>query len=108
MKRMILAALMVAGLFCGTSSFAVCLQNCTSESTSRQNAPNFNSIGTGANRVQYRERSHNTRDVKNSVMGDVNIRVGHDKLDIKMDSNSSSNTVDASVTSTIILGDMKK
>jgi len=46
--------------------------------------------------------------VKNSVMGDMNIKVGHEKLDINIGSNATENTVDASISSTIILGDMKK
>ncbi len=88
---------------------AICFQNCQqAASTSSMTSLNDNSIGYQTDNLQYRERSHNTRDVKNSVMGDVNIHVGHDRMDIKMDSKSNNNTVNASVSSTIILGDMKQ
>ncbi|MBI2091882.1 MAG: hypothetical protein HYT75_02655 [Deltaproteobacteria bacterium] len=87
---------------------AICLNNCTSNDARMKESFQANLSGGGFQDVRYREKSHNTGDVKNSVMGDVNIRVGHDKLDINMDSKSKNNFVDASVSSTIILGDMKK
>lgn len=83
---------------------ARCLQNCTQPGQDIL----FNSTGYRTDSVQYREKSHNTRDVENSVMGDLNIHVGHERLEINMDKNSKSNTVDASVSSTIILGDIKQ
>lgn len=89
-------------------SFALCLTECR-QGTSKPIISNDNhSVGYKSDEVNYRERSHNTGDVKNSVMGDMNIRIGHERLDIRMDSNSSNNSVDASISSTIILGDMKK
>ena len=56
----------------------------------------------------YRDRSHNIGDVKNSVLGDMTINVGHEKVDIRTDSNSNNNVIDTSINSTIILGDMKQ
>lgn len=93
-------------------SHALCLKDCQPQAPISGRSFNYNSTPNSTNYtaddMQYREKSHDTGDLKNSVMGDVNIRVGHDQLDIKMDSKSHDNMVDASVSSTIILGDMKK
>lgn len=97
--------LMLITMIMPMTADALCLQNCQKPNA----VPTFNSVGGyQRNAVRSRERSHNTGDVKNSVMGDVNIKVGHEKLDIKMSSGAKNNTVDASVNSTIILGDMSK
>jgi hypothetical protein len=103
MKREIIIMLAVATviLMLPFDGNAICLNNCANNDARMKGS-------FGSQDVRHREKSHNTGDVKNSVMGDVNIRVGHDKLDINMDSKSKNNFVDASVSSTIILGDMKK
>lgn len=108
-NKMIIAVIMLIG-FLPNLSHALCLNNCQQQQQSpkRFDSPDPNSGESAAGGFRYRERSNNTGDVKNSVMGDMNIRVGHEKVDIRMDSKSNNNTVDASVSSIIILGDTKK
>ena len=101
-----LAALFIS-LFPALSP-GLCLKDCQKITAGPAGSPEPSSIGYMADSVRYRERSHNTGDVKNSVMGDVNIRVGHERVDIRLDSGTSDNLVDASISSTIILGDMKR
>ena len=58
-------------------------------------------------RSHNREKSHDLEGVKNSIVGDVHIRNGHRRLEIK-GIQSKQTMIDASVHSTVILGDMKK
>ncbi|MBI4211090.1 MAG: hypothetical protein HY540_00485 [Deltaproteobacteria bacterium] len=104
-------------LICGTAMIfiavpltasALCLENCVDRKPEPLASMALTSPQDTTIEPQMRERSHNTADVKNSVMGDVNIRVGHEKLEIRSEGTSHSNTVDASIQSTIILGDMKQ
>jgi hypothetical protein len=104
--NMVLGLTALLLLLSPTCCQAFCFKDC--RKTKNADSPAPNSIGYMADSVRYRERSHNTGDVKNSVMGDVNIRVGHEKLDIRLDSGTEDNSVDASISSTIILGDMKR
>ncbi len=86
---------------------AFCMNSCKNTSSQQGTAPEFDGFpAPPANGT--RQNSDDIGDVRNSIMGNVNIRVGHEHLSINMDSNSSANTVDASVSSTIILGDMKQ
>ncbi|PIR18261.1 MAG: hypothetical protein COV46_00820 [Deltaproteobacteria bacterium CG11_big_fil_rev_8_21_14_0_20_49_13] len=99
MKSKILIVLF-ATIFASQYAHALCLEHC-SENAKTGRALEHRDFS-------YRDKSHNTGDVKNSVMGDVNIHVGHKKMDVKIDQGSGNNTVNASVSSTIILGDMKQ
>jgi len=103
------ALLMVFLFLLPTLSEAMCLKDCVS-STPKISAPpllNWPS-GISARNFENRERSPEMGDVKNSVVGDMNIHVGHKRVDIKTDSSSSNNLIDTSINSTIILGDMNK
>ncbi len=94
-----ITALIIALLLLPATSRAICLKDCTS-TAQRTESDRFDS-------GDYREKSHNTGNVRNSVMGDMNVNVGHKRLNLNIGSGSN-NTVDASINSTIILGDMKK
>ncbi|MDO8461376.1 MAG: hypothetical protein Q7S98_00795 [Deltaproteobacteria bacterium] len=78
---------------------AFCARDC--QQTTQQEAPS----GYG----QYRDRSHNFGNGNTAVMGDVNIRVGHDNVVFKgFGGNASNNVFDNSVHSTVIMGNMKQ
>lgn len=101
--------LMVFLFFLPTLSEAMCLKDCASSAPKFSIQPIINwPSNISAQNFENRDRSPDMGDVKNSVLGDMNIHVGHKKVDIKTDSNSSNNLIDASVNSTIILGDMNK
>jgi len=88
---------------------ALCLQNCQQEiSKIRQFSDFGSSDGGGSQLSPSAQRNIRAGDVKNSVLGDMNIRVGHGRVDIRTESNSNNNTIDAGINSTIILGDMNK
>lgn len=90
-------------------SDALCLKECTIQMPRPQiSFDNRSLMGPTYNNTTFRERSPNIGNIKNGVAGDMNIRVGHERVDIKTDSNSNNNTIDASINSTIILGDMNK
>lgn len=88
-------------------SHSICLENCD-EARPPISFDSLSFNGAQTSNMNYGSPNYNTGDVKNSVLGDMNIRVGHEKVDINMDANSSGNTVDTSINSTIILGDMEK
>ena len=91
-------------LLCGPlPGFALCLKDCSpSQAEAKPALRSFSS-------AEQRDQSHNFGDVKNSVVGDVNIRVGHEHIEIgNFGESSKNNIVDASIQSTIILGDLKK
>ena len=53
-----------------------------------------------------RVKSHDANNVKNTIFGDVSIRIGHEGLEIReVGSNS---TIDNSITTSIILGDLQQ
>jgi hypothetical protein len=79
---------------------AICLNDCQSKG-GMQSRPEITY-------QENRRRSHNFGDVKNSIVGNVNIRVGHDRIDIGGFQGSNQNYIDASIHSTVILGDMKQ
>lgn len=95
-------------LFSPSLSYALCLQNCQQETARLVDSQSFSSPRGSISNSPYARGSISTGDVKNSVFGDMNIRVGHERVDIKTDSNSNNNTIDANINSTIILGDMKQ
>lgn len=56
-----------------------------------------------------RQNSHNFGDNNTAVLGDVNIRVGHERVEISgFGGGSNGNYIDTSVHSNIILGNMKQ
>lgn len=96
--------------FAPSLSDAICLKDCTTQMP-RPSSISFDNrllMGPAYNSTTIRDRSPNIGDMKNGVAGDMNVRIGHDRVDIKTDSNSNNNTIDASINSTIILGDMNK
>jgi hypothetical protein len=93
--------------FTPTLSQAMCLKDC-GPAAPKFIAPPLLNWAVSAQNFENRVKSPETGDVKNSVVGDMNIHVGHKRVDIKTDSNSSNNLIDASINSTIILGDMNK
>ncbi len=81
---------------------ALCLKNCTQVGSSAAFlGPTYNQ------NLEYRQQSHNFGDNSTNVLGDVNIRVGHEHMEIKGMENTSNTMVDASINSTVILGNMK-
>lgn len=65
--------------------------------------------GPSAGYSQYRDRSPNFGNGNTAVLGDVNIRVGHDQVTIGgFGGNAANNFVDTSVHSTVIMGNMKQ
>lgn len=84
-----------------TLGYTLCLKDCKpgvnpspSKTTFQYNEP--------------RRNSHNFGDVKNSVLGDVQVRVGHEHIEIGGIGQGNQNYIDASVQATVILGDLKK
>lgn len=108
MKRKVIMAIAAMAAISPATAMSLCFTDCQATTARLSFAPQFSQVGKMNDSYNQRERSHNTGDVKNSVMGDMEIRVGHEKLDIKMDGGTSNSTVNASVNSTIILGDMNK
>jgi hypothetical protein len=86
-------------------SNALCLENCRQETARISNFSGFENENTSS---PHQQRNIRTGDVKNTVFGDMNIRVGHERVDVRTESNSNNNTIDANINSTIILGDMVK
>jgi len=106
MYKIVLALLI---LISPSVSHALCLQNCRQEAARIVDSQGYGSPYDAVSNSPYRQqRPINAGDVKNSVFGDMNIRVGHERVDVKTDSDSNNNTIDASINSTIILGDMNK
>lgn len=84
------------------TAVATCLKDCSeTKSSSQLNIVNDNSHKESTDARRY--KSHNMGDVKNSIVGDVHINNGHKKLEFK--NIGSKTNIDASVNSTIILGD---
>ncbi len=103
MLRMVLALL----LFVPSTAGALCLENCQAEAERNYS---FSDAGSAYAPRPNSSGGRNIRagDVKNSVFGDMNIRVGHERLDIRTESASNNNTIDATINSTIVLGDMNR
>ena len=83
-------------------SLAFCVKDCNQ---SRSFAPSADLAGR--QNLEYRQQSHNFGDNSTSVLGDVNVRVGHEHMEIKGMENTSNTMVDASINSTVIVGNMK-
>jgi hypothetical protein len=96
--------------FVPSLSDAICLKDCTTKmpAASSVSFDNRSLLGPAYNNTTVRDRSPTIGDMKNGVAGDMNIRIGHERVDIRTDSNSNNNTIDASINSTIIMGDMNK
>ena len=91
------------------SASALCLRECVTD----QSRGTLGSSGDFANNTQQnqadqRTGSHNFGDTSTNVMGDMNIQVGHEHVDIKGMENSTNSMIDASINSTIILGNVKQ
>lgn len=87
------------------TSEALCLKDCVSTSSS----PQFNNSTLSYQPTEQRQESHNFGNNSTSVLGDVRIQVGHERVEISgPQSGSNNNFVDASVQSTIILGDLQQ
>lgn len=82
------------------SGWGICFKDCQTLPPTLEQSP--------APLLEQRIRSHNFRDVRNSVLGNVDIRVGHDHLEIGGIGQGNQNYIDASVQSTVILGDLKQ
>lgn len=87
---------------------AVCLKNCEDMTSSRTLKAIQPTEGGISFHQEPRQNSHNYGDMKNSVGGDMNIRVGHEKIEIGGLSNSTGNMIDTSINSVIVLGDSKQ
>ncbi|MDO8462383.1 MAG: hypothetical protein Q7S98_05960 [Deltaproteobacteria bacterium] len=85
---------------------AVCLTNCeTTVATTNNN----DGASIGVQSSDRRERSHNFGNNNTAILGDVNIRVGHENLTINGGfGEGKNNVIDASITSFINLGDFAK
>ena len=87
---------------------ALCLENCRQEAAAIHSYDDFGDPDARAQNGGSGNRNIRAGDAKNSVFGDMNIRVGHERVDVRTESASSNNTIDASISSTIVLGDMNK
>lgn len=95
--RVLAVCLLLATLLGPQPGAALCLKDCDPAAVK----PNYQ-IDTYS-----REGSHDMGNVKNSIVGDVTIKNGHERLEIK-DIKSKETFIDASINSTVILGDSKK
>lgn len=78
---------------------ATCLQNCDNSSNTQLNN---SSIGYQSN--ERRTRSHNFGNNSTAILGDVNINVGHKRIDITGMKDSQNSMIDASITSIVNVG----
>lgn len=104
--------IMIAGflLFLASNSEAACFRNCLASG----NATNAATAGpvmktmldqpviSESQHSSNREKSHDVANTKNAVIGDMNFKIGHDKMEFSAGNNSQ---VNASITSIINLGD---
>ena len=99
-NKIILATLLILSI--PSIVIATCLKDCgETKSSSGLNIVNDNSRSESTD--ARRNKSHNMGDVKNSIVGDVKINNGHKKLEFKNIGTKAN--IDASINSTIILGD---
>lgn len=90
------------------SANALCLRDCETSLVIGKGSPQIN-YQSSRNSARYegsfnREKSPNTGDVRNSVLGDVNIRNGHERVEIN-GIHSNHAMIDTSITSIVNLGD---
>jgi hypothetical protein len=81
---------------------ATCLRGCESSPASVENSSVSQQGG------ERRTNSHNFGDNSTAILGDVRIQIGHKKIEIKGMENSNNSVIDASINSTIILGNVKQ
>lgn len=85
-----------------------CLKDCqkATDSSMRSLAATTNTPTTidNSNNIGTRNNSHNMGNVDHSIIGDVSIQNGHTKMEISNVQKGSS--IDASIKSTVILGDV--
>ena len=95
-------------VFLPSLSSALCLENCRQERSRFFEVEDTGSPSSGNINSPSSDRNIRTGDVKNTVFGDMNIRIGHERVDVSTQANSNNNKIDANINSTIILGDMIK
>lgn len=92
-------------LLLASNSEAACFQNCLAsvdatkpmtEKTDLQNSYNQNQNSFN------REKSHDMTNSKNAILGDMNFRIGHERMEFSAGDNAQ---VNASITSIVNLGD---
>ena len=106
-KVMRIGGVLLPILLFSSLSQALCLKDCQSSQrgTIRTAGPSTN---YQQNQADQRVNSHNFGDTSTNVMGDMNIQVGHEKVEIKGMENSTNSVIDTSINSTIILGNVKQ
>lgn len=110
LEKVMIGALAISSLLFPISSQALCLKECqTGNTTQRGTIQNYGpSTNTQSNQADRRYQSHNFGDTSTNVMGDMNIQVGHEHVEIKGMENSQNSMIDTSINSTIILGNVKQ
>lgn len=106
----LMAGVGMISLLSPLSSQALCLKNCQSGDTAQRGTIQTSAPSTNyqQNQADRRIGSHNFGDTSTNVMGDMNIQVGHEKIEIKGMENSTNSIIDTSISSTIILGNVKQ
>ena len=87
------------------TSQAFCTADCQNQPTTT-NFMDRSTIGYQSN--DRRVGSHNFGEGSTAILGDVNLRVGHEHVEIKGMENSPHSIIDNSINSTVILGNMKQ
>lgn len=106
MKRLEIS-MILALLGLPASAGATCLQDCDQTASSTSTTTMTNSeIGNQYN--EHRQRSHDFGDNNTAILGDVRIRIGHEKVEITGMRDSQNSVIDTSIHSTVILGNMKQ
>lgn len=114
--KIYLRAVLVSGGLLGLlplQAGATCLVDCEVPNTSpsfinQQNTQmNATNMQNTARESFNRDRSHDMGNVKNSVVGDVYIRNGHDHMEISNLHSQQNVMIDASINSVVNLGDTR-
>ena len=94
----------------GSSSQALCLKECQLGDTAQSGVIQTSAPSTNyqQNQADRRQASHNFGDTSTNVLGDMNIQVGHEHVEIKGMENSTNSMIDTSIHSNIILGNVKQ
>ena len=102
----VLSGFLWAMLLLPSVSEAMCMKDCG------PGVGAIHSIGSSTNvqqnQMEQRSGSHNFGRDSTSVLGDVTIHIGHDRMVIKGMENSTNSVIDASVSSSVILGNLQK
>ncbi len=100
MKMIIISGLL---LLLASNSEATCFQNCMASGNTSNTATIKPVMKTMLDQPTVnREKSHDMTNSKNAILGDMNIKIGHDRMEF---SNGANGQVNASITSIINLGD---